>query len=352
MDFIEGLPRSQGYEVIMEVVDRLSKYAHFLPIARPYTALSVARAFMDQIFKLHGMPPSIISDRDLVFTSIFWKELFKLQGTQLKHSSAYHPQTDGQTEVMNRCLESYLCYFVGVQPQEWAKWLSLAEWWYNTSLHSSKGMTPFEAVYGIAPPRLLSYILGTTHVQAVDKQLKSHKQIATLLKENPDAARQRMKRQADLHRPERSFQTVEWVYLRLQPYRQNSVAMRRNLKLSPRFCGPYQVLQKIGNVVYKLALPSDSRIHPVFHVPQLKKKLGQVTPQTTLPHILDGLPQAIPEAIIARWLVKRRDRAVAEVLVQWVGASEDNATWENYNCLQARFSAINLEDKVLLRDDQ
>lgn len=118
MDFIEGLPRSQGCEVIFIVMDRLSKYSHFISLSHPYTASSVARVFMDNIFKLHGMPLSIVSDQDPVFTSTFWRELFKLQGTQLKHNSAYHPQTDGQTEVVKRCLETYLHCFVGTRPED------------------------------------------------------------------------------------------------------------------------------------------------------------------------------------------------------------------------------------------
>lgn len=118
MDFIEGLPRSQGCEVIFIVMDRLSKYSHFISLSHPYTASSVARVFMYNNFKLHGMPLSIVSDQDPVFTSTFWRALFKLQGTQLKHNSAYHPQTDGQTEVVNRCLETYLHCFVGTRPED------------------------------------------------------------------------------------------------------------------------------------------------------------------------------------------------------------------------------------------
>lgn len=240
---------------------------------------------------------SIVSDRDPVFTSSFWKEPYKLQGITLKHSSAYHPQADGQSEVVNRCLENYFRCFVGSRPKDWARWMSLAEWWYNTSSHSSTGITPYKAVYGNPAARLLSDVKGTTKIQAVEDHLKSRDQIAKILKENLEAAQQRMKRQTDLHRTERSLNAGEWVFLRLQPFRQNSVAMRRNLKLSPRYYRSYEILQKVGQDAYRLDLSPGSKIHPVFHVSQLKKKLGQLdTPQTFLPHVTaEGIVEAMPE---------------------------------------------------------
>lgn len=108
LDFIEGLPKSKGFDTILVAIDKLTKYAHFLCLAHPYTALSVAQVFLANIYKLHGMPSVIISDRDRVFTSTLWQELFKLTDTTLNMSSAYHPQTDGQTECLNQCLETYL----------------------------------------------------------------------------------------------------------------------------------------------------------------------------------------------------------------------------------------------------
>ena len=108
LDFIEGLPMSNKKNVILVVVDKFTKYGHFIALAHPFTALQVAQAYMDQIYKLHGLPKSIISDRDKIFTSRLWQELFKLSDTQLLMSSSYHPQTDGQTERLNQCLEAFL----------------------------------------------------------------------------------------------------------------------------------------------------------------------------------------------------------------------------------------------------
>lgn len=174
MDFVEGLPNSQGKTVIFVVVDMLSKYAHFMALSHPYTTLEVAQAFMDTVFKLHGMPKSIVSDRDLVFTSGFWQELFKLQGTRLNLSTSYHPQTDGQTEVVNRCLEVYLRCMTGEKPRAWAQWLPLAEWWFNTNYHSATKLTLYQVVYGQLPPSHIHYIPGASNVAAVGRGQRSY----------------------------------------------------------------------------------------------------------------------------------------------------------------------------------
>jgi hypothetical protein len=184
MDFIEGLPLSQGHSMVLVVVDRLSKYSHFTALSHPYIAAKIAQLFIQTVFKLHGMPQSIVSDQNTTFTNLFWKELFMLHGTYLKLNTSYHPQTDGQTEVVNKSLENYLRCFAQDSPKEWSHWLPWAEYWYTTSWHSAIKMIPYESVYGVPPPRLLSYVPGTTRVEAVDEVLRNHEQILHLLQHN------------------------------------------------------------------------------------------------------------------------------------------------------------------------
>ncbi|KAL5544073.1 hypothetical protein UlMin_007857 [Ulmus minor] len=193
-------------------------------------------------------------------------------------------------------------------------------------------MTPFEAVYGIPPPRLLAYVPGTSRVQAVDEYLCDRDAILRDLRHNLLQAQNRMKCQADQHRRDVSFTVGDYVYLKLQPYRQTSVAFRGSMKLAARFFGPYQVIEKVGSVAYKLALPPGSQIHNVFHVSLLRKHLGSVTSTSTqLPPVSDTsliLPQ--PEAILDRRVIRKgKYRPKSEILVKWVGALAEDATWEN-----------------------
>jgi hypothetical protein len=119
MDFIEALPKVHGKSVILTVVDWFSKYAHFIPLGHPYTSTSVARAFFNEIVCLHGLPESIVSDRDLVFTGHVWRDLFRLSGVTLKMSTAFHPQTDGQSEAVNKTVGMYLRCSTGDRPRAW-----------------------------------------------------------------------------------------------------------------------------------------------------------------------------------------------------------------------------------------
>ncbi|GMI70637.1 hypothetical protein HRI_000733000 [Hibiscus trionum] len=154
MNFIEGLPVSKKFYSVLVIIDKYTKYGHFLTLSHPFTATDVALVYFDQIFKLHGSPKVIISDMDKIFTSLFWKELMTRLGTISHLSSTYHPETDVQTECLNQCLELYLRSLCFLKPHIWATWLPQAEWWYNSNFHTALGLTPFEALYGYKPNQL------------------------------------------------------------------------------------------------------------------------------------------------------------------------------------------------------
>ncbi|RVW21965.1 Transposon Tf2-8 polyprotein [Vitis vinifera] len=325
MDFIEGLPPSQGKNTILVVVDRLSKSAHFLALTHPFSAKMVAEKFVDGVVKLHGMPSSIISDRDPIFISNFWREFFKLSGTQLKMSSAYHPQTDGQTEVVNRCVKQYLRCLVHQQPRKWYSLLPWAEFWYNTAYHASTGMSPFQALYGRPPPMIPHYQLGSSPVNEVDQNLASRDDLLHQLKLNLHQASNRMKQIADSKRRDIEFNEGDLVFLRLHPFRQQTVFKRASQKLAHRFYGPFPIEKRIGKVAYQLQLPAGSRIHPVFHVSLLKKTIGDSNARCpTLPPLTDD----------------------GALIIEPVEIIDTHATWENAAELHDRFPDLNLEDKV------
>jgi hypothetical protein len=337
MDFITGLPKSEGKSVIMVIVDRLTKYAHFCALSHPFKASTVATAFMETVQKLHGSPKIIVSDRDPIFTGHFWTELFSCLGTQLAHSSSYHPQSDGQTEIVNKCLEGYLRCFVSDKQAQRFKWLPLAEWWYNTSFHTATKMTPFMALYGYHPPSITSSLKEKSKVQAVEDHIENQQQVLQILKDNLTMAQNRMKQQADQHRSERSFEVGDWVFLRLQPYKQMSLKQaKKDNKLSPKYYGPYKVLQKIGTMAYKLELPASSRVHPVFHVSCLKKVIGDKIPvQTILPELdEEGKMILEPEAITNTRIRQLRNRSISEYLIKWRKLPAEDSTWEDESFIQ------------------
>lgn len=171
LDFIVRLPPYRGHMKILVVVDRFSKEIHLGILPTQYFAYHVANLFLDIIVKHHGMPKSLVSGRDPLFISKLWQELFKLSSMKLRISSAYHPQSDGQIEVMNRIIEQYLWVFVHNKPLTWGKFLPWVEWSCNTSWNTSTRTSPFEVIFGKKPPTILQYIMISSIVEAIDALL-------------------------------------------------------------------------------------------------------------------------------------------------------------------------------------
>jgi hypothetical protein len=210
------------------VVDMFSKYAHFIPLAHPYTELTVAQLYFNHIYKLHGLPEASISNRDRVFTGHLWQELFKLSDTKFLMNSSYHPQTYGQTECVNQCLESFLRCDVDSYPITCHKWISLAHYWYNTSFHTALGLTPFEVLYGYPPRHFGIANPLDCAVPELSEWLQNIEMLTKVFQQQLLRAQQRMKAHADNKKSEQEFQVNDMVYLKLQPHNQSSVVSRSN----------------------------------------------------------------------------------------------------------------------------
>ncbi|GJV34106.1 ty3-gypsy retrotransposon protein [Tanacetum coccineum] len=320
MDFITGLPNSKGVTVIFVVVDRFTKYAHFGTLPTNFNAHKVAEVFLEIVIKHHGLPKTIVSDRDPIFVSKFWNQLFLLSGTHLNHSTAYHPQTNGQTEVVNRGLEQYLRAMVSTRPEQWVRFLPWAEYCYNTSYHSSIRMSLSRQCMGVA--------------------------------ENLLAAKHGMEIKANRKRREVEFKVGDMVLVKLQPYLQLTLAKRLSNKLAKRYYGPYEVMERIGKVAYRLALPATSRIHLVFHVSILKGFLGDGSEVVAgLPEEFhEGQPVEQPLAVCDMCEVLQNGEPTRQILVQWAGGSPEEATWEWLSEFQEAYPSYNLEDKVAFEE--
>ncbi|GJR00983.1 putative reverse transcriptase domain-containing protein [Tanacetum coccineum] len=242
MDFITKLPKSsQGFDTIWVIVDRLTKSAHFLPIRENDPLDKLARLYLNRIVARHGIPASIICDRDGRFTSNFWRSFQKALGTDISMSTAYHPETDGQSERTIQTLEDMLRACMIDFGKGWVKHLPLAEFSYNNSYHASIKATPYEALYG----------------------RKCRSPVCW--------AEDRQKSYADRKRKPMEFEVGDRVMLKVSPWK-GVVRFGKRGKLNPRYVGPFKVLARVGKVAYKLELPQElSRVHHTFHVSNLKK---------------------------------------------------------------------------------
>nr|AAX95140.1 retrotransposon protein, putative, Ty3-gypsy sub-class [Oryza sativa Japonica Group]ABA92431.1 retrotransposon protein, putative, Ty3-gypsy subclass [Oryza sativa Japonica Group] len=286
MDFITGLPRtSSGHDSIWVVVDRLTKVAHFIPVHTTYTGKRLAELYLARIMCLHGVPKKIVSDRGSQFTSKFWQKLQEELGTRLNFSTAYHPQTDGQTERVNQILEDMLRACALDFGGAWDKSLPYAEFSYNNSYQASLQMAPFEALYRRKCRTPLFWDQTGEHQLFGTEVLTEAEEKVRTVRERLRIAQSRQKSYADNRRRELTFEAGDYVYLRVTPLR-GVHRFQTKGKLAPRFVGPYRILECRGEVAYQLELPSNMLgIHDVFHVSQLKKCLRVPEEQASSEHI-------------------------------------------------------------------
>ncbi|GJW23402.1 putative reverse transcriptase domain-containing protein [Tanacetum coccineum] len=272
MNFVTKLPKSsQGYDTIWVIVDRLTKSALFLPMRETDPMEKLARMYLKEVVTRHGIPVSIICDRDGRFASNFWRSLQKALGTSLDMSTAYHPETDGQSERTIQTLEDMLRACVIDFGNGWVKHLPLVEFSYNNSYHASIKAAPFEALYGRKCRSPVCWAeVGEVQLTGPEIVQETTEKVIQI-KQRIQAARDRQKSYADLKRKPMEFQVGDRVMLKVSPWK-GVVRFGKRGKLNPRYVGPFKVLEKVGSVAYKLELPQElSRVHSTFHVSNLKK---------------------------------------------------------------------------------
>jgi hypothetical protein len=276
MDFVLGLPRTRrGRDSVFVVVDRFSKMAHFIPCHKTDDASHIADLFFREIVRLHGVPNTIVSDRDVKFLSYFWKTLWAKLGTKLLFSTTCHPQTDGQTEVVNRTLSTMLRAVLKTNIKMWEDCLPHIEFAYNRSMHSTTKMCPFQIVYGFLPrapidlmPLPSSENLNFDATKRAELMLKLHE----TTKENIERMNAKYKLVGDKGRKEIKFEPGDLVWLHLRKERFPEL---RKSKLLPRADGPFKVLERVNDNAYKLELPADFGVSPTFNIADLKPYLGE-----------------------------------------------------------------------------
>ena len=327
MDYIVELPPSRGCNAIYVVVDRLTKMAHFCPTTTQVTAEETAQLYLRHVFKHHGLPDDIVSDRGSQFLSKFTLRLLQLCDITGNRSTSYHPQSDGQTERVNQVLEQYLRIFCDYQQDDWYQLLPLAEFAYNNASHSSTGTSPFYANFGYHPRATVNATIESSSNPSAEDLISRLKQEHERLKVHLQEAQARYKEGYDVHTKEApEFNAGDMVWLA----RKNIVTNRPSAKLDTRRLGPFKILEIVGEAksAFKLDLPVTMRIHPVFHVSLLSRYRANT---------IQGRQQPPPPPVEVdgemEWEVKevldsRIHRGKLQYFVDWVGCPVSERTWE------------------------
>ncbi|SNX83216.1 related to Gag-pol polyprotein [Melanopsichium pennsylvanicum] len=330
MDFIEGLPKSEGYDSIFVVVDRLTKYAILTPTYKTITSEQTAKMLKDQVMSRFGVPEHIVSDRGQQFVSAAWKEFTDKLVIHHSLSTAYHPQTDGQTERVNQVVEQYLRMYCNYEQDNWVTWLPMAEFVYNNTVHSSIGVSPFFACYGWNPK---SHPDLPEQVGVLDPKRKEfatrRKEFTEYLQEQIRYAQSRTVEQYNRKRMDIEFKVGDMVYVN----RKNWKTARPSPKLDTRLAGPFPILERIGRRAYRLQLPASLRVHDVFHVSMLEPQRASSLPQRSTLEVTPPLPDDTLEFEVEAIVGKRKQGRQVQYKVQWRGYPKEAASWEPTDCL-------------------
>ncbi|QRW18735.1 Retrotransposable element Tf2 protein [Rhizoctonia solani] len=296
-NFITGFPKSQGHNAILVVIDSFSKFGHFIPTSKKVTAKGLADLFITHVWKLHGLPVKTISDRGTTFTGKFLRALYQRLGVKPAFSSAYHPESDGQTERVNQFIEFYLRSYVAADHSDWATWLPLAEYAYNNAKHAATGKTPFELVYGQNPVMNPSNIpANVPEADAVaDTLAQEWKEAESALR----MSKEQMARDKGII-PEYSVGKKVWLDGKNVELSYTTVMTNSN-KLDPKQLGPFKIIKKVSSHAYRLELPETLKIHDVFYIgliSRVHESPNQPFPERPPPETIEGEEEYEVEQII------------------------------------------------------
>jgi hypothetical protein len=325
-DFIVKLPKSKepgtknSYDSIFVIVDRLTKFAYFIAYNEATDAKDMAYHFLKHIVAQHGLPDEIISDRGSTFASKFWQELTAQLGVKSKLSTAYHPQTDGQTERTNQTLEQYLRCFVNYEQDDWVRWLPIAQIAYNSSTSETTKLTPFYANKGFEPNFHKELLPGPGCEKGMIEADKM-KELHDALHKEISFVQQKMKKFYNRKRLEGpTFREGDMVYV----HRTNIKTTRPSDKLDYKKLGPFPVLRKISDVNYEIKLPEKMRVHNIFHIALLEKAPNGEPAEEGI-EVLPVEPEYEVEKILE---YKVNSKGEERYLIKWKGYDETENTWE------------------------
>ena len=323
-DFIVDLPLSNGFDSILVFVDRFTKMCHLIPCLKSTDAPGFARMYLDHVIRLHGNPQSLVSDRGSIFTSHFWSSLAKMMNVKSKLSTAFHPQTDGQTERMNQVIEQYLRIYCNYQQDNWSNLLSLAEFSYNNAHQSTIECSPFYANYGYHPQFTVDIRQASLSTPAAKSLAESLQSLHEQLTENIKSAQDHQARYYDAKHKRMEFSVGDKVWL----ISTNIHTQRPSKKLDWKRLGPFPILKRIGTQAYRLDLPSSMQIHPVFHVSLLEPYKSSTIPGRSLPPPPPVVIDAEEEFEVEEVLDSKFKRNRLYYLVKWKGYSVSENSWQ------------------------
>lgn len=322
IDFITKLPKSEGSDMITVITDRLTKYVHLVPSTEKMDSVGMAYMFLKEVITNHGMPRYITSDRDKLFTSRFWKSLTELMGIDHRLTTAYHPQTNGQTERANQTIEQYLRHYVNYQQDDWTLYLPLAQFAYNNAVHTTTAETPFFANYGYHPSITGEPRIQTATSEEANQLMTDLGQLHTQMTRDIEFTSHRMAFYYDKHHGEGpDLKKGEKVFL----LSRNIRTKRPSKKLDHQKIGPFIIERKTGPVNYKLRLPESMRkIHPVFHVSLLEP----APKNAKIPTNVEIEESTDEEYEVERVCRVKRVNGKPLYLVKWKGYPTSENTWE------------------------